>query len=64
MRNIIEITVNGVRFTQVPHERFVVYSDKDLIPFMEGKEYGDNAYIYRSLVFEGNFYAPKIEDLK
>jgi hypothetical protein len=58
---MINIIVNDVKFTQVEHERFVIYGEKNQIYFMESQEWFGFGRIYRSLNFEGKFYAPKID---
>lgn len=70
-----KIAVNGIQFTEIPNETFVIYGEEDLVPFMESfyhdcdphnplSKTGNFPYRkYRAMVFEGKFYGPKINKL-
>lgn len=68
----MKIEVNGIQFTEITHNTFVIYGEEDLIPFMESfyhdcdpqaplSKTGNFPYRkYRAMVFEGKFYAPNL----
>ena len=68
----MNIEVNGIQFTEIPKEYFIIYGEEDLIPFMESfyhdcdpqsplSRTGNFPYRkYRAMVFEGKFYAPNL----
>ena len=62
----ISIIVNGIPFTEIRNSRFIVYGEKDLVPFCESlfRAIPYPHREYKALIFNGRFYAPKVNSLK
>lgn len=62
----IKIIVNGIPFTEIPNGKFIVYGEKDFIPFCDSllrtTPYPHREY--KALVLNGRFYAPNINYIK
>jgi hypothetical protein len=63
----LKIIVNDVEFAETPFPKFATYGEKDLFPFIdsvyseEGSSIQPMHRVYKSLAFNGKFFAPKIK---
>ncbi len=67
----LKIVVNGVEFHEINRQEFIVYGEEDRIPFMDSFKatrpplssvQGWFPYrIYKALVINNRFFAPKID---
>ena len=66
MAQQIKIIVNDVEFAETPFPKFAIYGEDDKFPFIDSiylKEWDGLQpmhRVYKSLFFNGKYYAPKI----
>ena len=58
----IKLIINGKQYQliQIDHDRFIHHSKEPNPDFVSKKEAWEDTFMYKSIILNGKFYAPKL----